>query len=427
MKSVVFYKTDKTSPLKYVKGYVNIFVEGMFLERFINICRSKNIVLWNIERKRSTIMYVNISIEDFKKIKRIASKTKCKVKIMSKKGLPFIFYKYKKRKIFVICLFLVIVALLVLSQFLCNVEINIKDDDGTVEYNKEELMYNLEEAGLKVGKLKSEINVNNIVNNVRLKRNDIAWIGINMQGTNAIVEIVFSTEKPDIVDDNDYCNIVADKEGSIYKISAQNGTPQVETGDIVRTGDVLVAGWIEGKYTGREYVHSRGDIKAKVWYSKKVKENFEQSLKIETGNMEEKYSIKFNNFQINLYKVLTNFKKCDKIVENKKLELFSNFYLPIEIIKITNKECEIQEKTYTEEELKEKLVQQLEEELLEEIKQNNSDVEDIESIITDKQVIVNKDNESLEVELVYEVLENIGIEEKLNIEELENEVENENM
>lgn len=427
MKSVVFYKTDKTSPLKYVKGYVNIFVEGMFLERFINICRSKNIVLWNIERKRSTIMYVNISIEDFKKIKRIASKTKCKVKIMSKKGLPFIFYKYKKRKIFVICLFLVIVALLVLSQFLWNVEINIKDDDGTVEYNKEELMYNLEEAGLKVGKLKSEINVNNIVNNVRLKRNDIAWIGINMQGTNAIVEIVFSTEKPDIVDDNDYCNIVADKEGSIYKISAQNGTPQVETGDIVRTGDVLVAGWIEGKYTGREYVHSRGDIKAKVWYSKKVKENFEQSLKIETGNMEEKYSIKFNNFQINLYKVLTNFKKCDKIVENKKLELFSNFYLPIEIIKITNKECEIQEKTYTEEELKEKLVQQLEEELLEEIKQNNSDVEDIESIITDKQVIVNKDNESLEVELVYEVLENIGIEEKLNIEELENEVENENM
>lgn len=427
MKSVMFYKTDKTSPLKYVRGYVNIFVEGMFLERFINICRSKNIVLWNIERKRATIMYVNISIEDFKKIKRIASKTKCKVKIMSKKGLPFIFYRYKKRKIFVICLFLVIVALLVLSQFLWNIEINIKDDDGMIEYNKEELMYNLEEAGLKVGKLKSDINVNNIVNNVRLKRNDIAWIGINMQGTNAIVEIVFSTEKPDIVDDNDYCNIVADKEGSIYKISAQNGTPQVEVGDIVRKGDMLIAGWLEGKYTGKEYVHSRGNIQAKVWYSKKAKENFKQSIKIETGNIEEKYSIKFNNFQINLYKVLTNFKKCDKIVENKKLELFSNFYLPIEIIKITNKEYEIQEKTYTEEELKEKLVSELEKELLEEIKQNNSKVESIDTIITDRQIIVNKDNNSLEVELVYEVLENIGVEEKLNIEEIEKEIENENM
>ena len=190
---------------------------------------------------------------------------------------------------------------------------------------------------------------------------------------------------------------------------------------------MLIAGWIEGKYTGMEYVHSRGEIQAKVWYSKKLKEDFKQSIKIETGNVEEKYSIKFNNFQINLYKVLTNFKKCDKIVENKKLELFSNFYLPIEIIKITNKECEIQEKTYTEEELKEKLVSQLEEELLDEIKQNNSDIEDINSIITDKQIIVNKNNDSLEVELVYEVIENIGVEEKLNIEELENEIENENM
>lgn len=427
MKSVMFYKTDKTSPLKYVKGYVNIFVEGMFLERFINICRSKNITLWNIERKRATIMYVNISIEDFKRIKRIASKTKCKVKIVSKKGLPFIFYRYKKRKIFILCLFLVVVALLALSQFLWNIDINVKDDDGTVEYNKEEIMHNLEEAGLKIGKLKSDININTIVNNIRLKRDDIAWIGINMQGTNAIVEIVFSTEKPNIVNESDYCNIVADREGSIHKISAQNGTPQVKVGDIVRKGDMLIAGWIEGNYTGKEYVHSRGDIQAKVWYSKKIKENFKQSIKIETGNVEEKYSIKFNNFQINLYKVLTNFKKCDKIVENKKLELFSNFYLPIEIIKITNKECEIQEKTYTEEELKNKLVSQLEEELLGEIKQNNSEVEDINSIITDKQVIVNKSNESLEIELVYEVLENIGVEEKLNIEELENEIENETM
>ena len=148
----MFYKTDKTSPLKYVKGYVNIFVEGMFLERFINICRSKNIILWNIERKRSTIMYANISIEDFKKIKRIASKTKCKVKIVSKKGLPFIFYRYKKRKIFVLCLLLVFMSLLAFSQFLWNVDINIRDSNEPEKYDKEEIMRNLEEAGLKIGK-----------------------------------------------------------------------------------------------------------------------------------------------------------------------------------------------------------------------------------------------------------------------------------
>lgn len=228
LKSIVFYKTEKTSPFKYVKGYVNIFVEGVFLERFINICRSKNIILWNIERKRSTIMYANISIEDFRKIKRIASKTKCRIKIKSKKGLPFIFYRYKKRKIFLICLILVFLGLFAFSQFLWNVEINIKDTTNVEKYNQEEILQNLQEAGLKTGVLKKDINVNTVINNVRLKRNDIAWMGINLKGTNAIVEIVFSTEKPEIVDNADYCNIVADKDGTIYKISAQNGTLQVK-------------------------------------------------------------------------------------------------------------------------------------------------------------------------------------------------------
>lgn len=47
--------------------------------------------------------------------------------------------------------------------------------------------------------------------------------------------------------------------------------------------------------------------------------------------------------------------------------LFSNFYLPIEIIKITNKEYKMQEKIYTEAELKAILIDKLKAELEEEI------------------------------------------------------------
>ena len=73
----------------------------------------------------------------------------------------------------------------------------------------------------------------------------------------------------------------------------------------------------------------------------------------------------------------------------------------------------IQEKTYSEDELKNKIVEELEKDLLEQIK-NNNQVEDVNSIITDKQVIVKNGTEFMEVELVYEVLENIGVEEKIN-------------
>ena len=77
--------------------------------------------------------------------------------------------------------------------------------------SKEELLENLENQGLKLGKLKSKINTKEIVSNMRLERNDLAWIGIEIKGTNAIVKIVESDKKPAIIDEEDYCNIVATK------------------------------------------------------------------------------------------------------------------------------------------------------------------------------------------------------------------------
>ena len=59
--------------LSYICGYVNISVEGYFIERFINMCISKSILLWNIKREKSTYLQTNISIKDFKRIKNIAN------------------------------------------------------------------------------------------------------------------------------------------------------------------------------------------------------------------------------------------------------------------------------------------------------------------------------------------------------------------
>ena len=384
----------------YLLGYVNITVEGCFIERFINICASKNIYLWNSNREKSTILCTDISIEDFRRIKAIAKKTQCRIKINRKKGLPFLFYRYKKRKIFFILLILIFALILVSSQFIWNIEVS-----GNEKISTEEIIAELNKSGLVTGKNKSSIDVVEVINNVRLDRADIAWLGIDIKGTNAIVEIVEADEKPDIVDYEDYCNIVSDKEGVITKINVQNGTPMVEKGDVVRKGTILVGGWLEGKYTGTRYVHSIADIEARVWYSLSQKQELKQEIKTETGKTEEKYSIKINNFEINLYKTLSNFENYDTISESNKIKLFSNFYLPIEVTKITNYEFIKEEKEYTQEELKDKIQKELEEELDKQIENKDS--------IVNKQVNTKNGENDLEVELVYEVLEKIGTEEKI--------------
>ena len=109
--------------INYIFGYVHIVVEGYFIERFINICVSKRINLWNMKREKSTILYTNVSIKEFKKIKPILKNTKCKEKIISKKGIPFILNKYKKRKVFFSFLLILLLGIYISSLFVWNIEI----------------------------------------------------------------------------------------------------------------------------------------------------------------------------------------------------------------------------------------------------------------------------------------------------------------
>lgn len=212
----------------YLLGYANISVEGYFIERFINICISKNILLWNMKRKKSSFLFTNIAIKDFKKIRKVAKTTKCQIKIQKKKGLPFLLNRYKKRKMFIGLLLTIVVIIFILSNFVWNIEII-----GTNHIAKEELLNQLNEYGLKIGMLKTKVDTKEIINNLRLNRDDIAWIGIKILGTNMIVEVVEAEKKPELIHENDYCSIVSDKEGMITKINVQNGTALVKVGDIV--------------------------------------------------------------------------------------------------------------------------------------------------------------------------------------------------
>lgn len=385
----------------YVKGFVNIHVEGYFIERFINMCRMQKIYLWNIEKKNDIYLNVNIGIEDFKKIKKIARKTKCKIGINKKKGIPFFLYKYKKRKILLIMLIIFIVILFALSKFIWNIEIKGIEEDS----KKQEILNNLTENGLSIGKYKNNIDIKEIVNNIRLAREDIAWVGIEVKGTNAIVEVVLAEEKPEIIDKSEYCNIVSDKEAKILKINANTGTAMVKPGDIVKNGTLLIAGWMEGKYTGTRFTRATGDIEALVWYTEKAEVKLKETKTEKTGNTEKKYALNINNFRINLYKSLSNFEKYDTIYENKKLKLFSNFYIPVELIECNNSEIKEYEINYTEEEAKKEAKRRAEEKLNETIKNKNN----INNVIVNYTI---KDD-AVEAEVTYEVFENIGTNEKI--------------
>ena len=51
--------------LKYIWGYVRITVEGYYIERFINICTTNKILIWNLKREKGVKLHLNVGIQDF--------------------------------------------------------------------------------------------------------------------------------------------------------------------------------------------------------------------------------------------------------------------------------------------------------------------------------------------------------------------------
>ena len=283
--------------VRILLGYVRIEVEGYYIERFINICTNNKILIWNLKREKGVKLYLNIGINDFKKISQVARKTNCKVRILRKRGIPFFLNRYKKRKIFVLFLILIVLSIFVSSKYVWSVKISVKDD-----LKLENIEEDIEALGITKGVKKDKIDTDKVINELRLKRNDIAWVGIDIEGTNIKINIVKADKAPNIIDNSDYCNIVASKAGIIKKIIAQNGTAIVKVGDQVQKGDILIAGYMEGKYTDTRYVHSLGEVEAIVSYQKSKEIKFFNQEENRNYTLEEAIEIGKNELTLDTKK-----------------------------------------------------------------------------------------------------------------------------
>lgn len=390
--------------INYCTGYCNIEVDGYYIERFINECIKQGIFLWGLGRKKQGIITARIGREDIALAKEIARKNQCIIINKGERGIPVLWKKYKNRKVMIIMIILLVIVINSLSKFIWNIEIQ-----GNERIATEEILRIAYSNGIKIGKLKKSIKTEEVINKIRIERTDISWVGIDIKGTNAIIKVVEANEKPEIINENDYCNIIADKEGRIEKIYAQNGTAMVQEGDFVKKGDVLISGWMEGEFTDKQYVNASGVIKATIKYTKSKKIEKSEIKRETTGKKDKKIAIKFNNFKINLYKRLSKFKKYDTIYTEKKLKIFPNLYLPVKLILYDNYEVNEVEynndydkaKSYGEKSLNEEINELINGEILNQT--------------TD---IMEYDNYYL-VQITYEVIEEIGTKEKLCFERMD--------
>ncbi len=339
-----------TNLLKFLKGYLVIRLSGYSPERFLNLCGHHGIVLWGL-RPVGTEYEMCISISGFRRLRPLVRKTRTRVVVRERHGLPFILHRYRSRKLFAAGAVGGTALLYVLSLFIWNIQV-----EGNYSLSDQVILDYLETEQVVHGMRKSEIHGEEIEALLREHFPEITWTSAEVKGTRLIVHV---KENGDTVtaelSEEEPADLVAARSGTVESIIVRSGTPVVSVGDAVEAGDVLVESRVEvlddnGEVANAYYVHADADIL--ICYTADYEATFSMNYvqKVYTGRTHTTLYAAFGIHRLGIGLPFAGFDQFDAIASEFPLRLTENFYLPFSFGKVVQQEYARQDAVYTQEE-----------------------------------------------------------------------------
>lgn len=295
---------------KYWSGIITIEIQSMIPEKFINLLWKNDIQVKNISRLDISTMIMEINIREYDKIKEICKKTNTRIRITGRKGMFFYLYRIKRHASLAAGILVFMAAIYYLSTFMWSVDITT--DKYMSPYEVRQKIYGY---GIKPGIPKSKINVRLLEDKMMKDNSNLMYVKVRIEGSALKVNVVERKEPPDIIEDNEPCDVVAKADGEVLKIFSTAGTPVVKTGDIVKKGQVLIKGE-QGKEGSVYPVHAKGQVLAKTFYEYEREMQMKGTKYEKTGRKAENIYIEVMGKKIYLKKSLNKFTNYDKIVDN---------------------------------------------------------------------------------------------------------------
>ncbi len=321
--------------LRKILGYVKFSARGVFLEKFISDCVNKKINIWGISRHDE---YIDgfILARDYCKLRTPAKKNGIKVFILEKNGVPFFINRYHRRIGVILGCVLFILALTVLSNFVWSFEVI-----GLEKVSEDEILTALDELGLKVGVYIPSLDVRKLQQQMLLKFDDLAWIGININSSVAEIRVherVFPPQEKR--NDDGLFNVVALQGGQIKRLEVYSGQAVVNIGEAVKEGDLIVSGIVEDPKGHSTVRHARAKVMALVPFKEEFKVKLKEEFMLDTGSVKKLHTLYVFGMKIPFY-FSDKVKFDDYYIEESVIyPSFLGFSLPMKVEKKVFVECE---------------------------------------------------------------------------------------
>jgi len=340
--------------IRSLRGYVKIKVWGYSPERFMNLCSNRDILLWNIEN-HGGYYTMCISIAGFWKLRPVTKKTKTRVAILQRYGLPFFVPYMKRRSIFLLGLLGCLLFLHGMSYFIWSIEIT-----GNVNVTTDVLMDFLEENEIVCGSLKKDLDIEMLEKSIRRQFDVVTWTSARLDGTKLVIQIKENSRgTPQIEEpEGEGMDLEATKHGKVVGMVTRSGIPLVKIEDEVEAGEILVSGAVpvyNEDTTVKEYLFCKADadIYLECGYHYEEKLPIRYQYKVYTGSEKKIPYFRLFDKEYKLPFQKVDFERSDCVVSENRPEPIRNFYLPVSFGSYCYREYTLSERERSKQQAKE--------------------------------------------------------------------------
>lgn len=340
---------------KQLTSYVFLELKGKMPERFLSICKARNLPVYDIccnVTKKGTITTARMRLSDYYRIRPAARKAGCFPVVRKRLGILFFLKRYKARLVFFFGGLYFFWLIYLLSTFLWSIRVS-----GGFVHTTEELTAYLAEKGIRCGIRHRTIDCDSLEKQIRLDYPDIGWVSAELKGTKLILQIS-ETSQPQKASETTESSICASSDGIVVSILCTNGTPLVKEGDVVRKGDILISGIVpiigdNDTLVDTKLVAADGTVILQTMKNYEYRFSGTKQLRTATGNETNGISFYWRNNKIFSVMPSHNYENYDII--QKDMAIFRNnlFHLPFLLKTQTICEYSVAESTYSEEEIRE--------------------------------------------------------------------------
>ena len=346
----------------WIGGYLKVRIQGKRIERFVNLCRNRNIVLWQLcWDTNQEILYFRISLKDFYRLRPMARKCKVRPIVVKRYGLPFLLGHMQKRASFCLGVAGCFLLVLFLSTRIWGISV-----EGQSYHTKESILEYLNSIDIYGGIDSKTLECARLEEQIRQKFNDIGWVSVEKKGSKIYIRVreVLLVEKDKKKQPG---HLIAQQNGRVVSIVTRSGTAKVKAGDRVKKGDVLISGAVKiygdnQELVEKKYVHAEGTVILSVQKNYQDTLEKEYQKKVYTGRTKKIYELqlgKMNFFCYNPLKNLETFEKYDIIREGGQFCPLLSLRFPAKGYAKTFREIEYQKDVYSEKEARKILKERL--------------------------------------------------------------------